>query len=348
MSLLLRGKPNTYLKRAYDANLNYWSTDAPHTIACRFWIEYPDLSAERYLISADGGGGLPLYLTVQASNQVIKMTYLQQTLSTRTATGTTRLWPKRSYHVAVVCVPSSRFDIYLNGVWEAGQTFTTTLRDEATTPWVIGGSANGYSLDWHWRGQVSHACLFARALTIPEVRSLASGNIDPQRLNAAAAWLCSEDDLLLDLSGNDRPQSLNGNVGFGPKIDIPAPFNPVSFNPVRYPFITISAPTCTLDPVISGSPEVGQTLTVSFDGTWTGSPTFTYQWQYNDGAWNNIAGATTNSWVVDVSGAVDAGDSIRCVVTGTNLGGSADANSNTLSPVTVLNLSGHRAVVALG
>lgn len=101
-----------------------------------------------------------------------------------------------------------------------------------------------------------------------------------------------------------------------------------------------SAPVNTVAPVASGTPDEGQTLSCT-DGTWTGSPapTYTYQWQYNDGSWNNIVGATASTWTVDLSGAVDAGDTIRCVVTATNGSGAVAANSNSLGPVTAVSFA---------
>jgi hypothetical protein len=46
-------------------------------------------------------------------------------------------------------------------------------------------------------------------------------------------------------------------------------------------------------PVISGTPTQGQTLTTT-DGTWTGSPTFTYQWKRDGVA---ISSATASTYV---------------------------------------------------
>ena len=59
----------------------------------------------------------------------------------------------------------------------------------------------------------------------------------------------------------------------------------------------VGAPYNTAAPAISGSQRVGVALTSS-DGTWTGSPTFAYQWQTSsDGiAWANIDGATSSTY----------------------------------------------------
>ena len=74
------------------------------------------------------------------------------------------------------------------------------------------------------------------------------------------------------------------------------------------------APENTILPVISGTPEAGETLTVD-DGTWTGSTpiTYTYQW-LADGA--VIPGETANSFTVTTA---QNGADITVEVTGTNL-----------------------------
>ena len=90
------------------------------------------------------------------------------------------------------------------------------------------------------------------------------------------------------------------------------------------------APSNTVAPVISGTAVVGQTLT-STTGTWTGTPTPTYSYQWKRGATNIGTNATTYTLV-----AADAGQSITCVVTATNAGGSANATSNALSILATL------------
>lgn len=104
--------------------------------------------------------------------------------------------------------------------------------------------------------------------------------------------------------------------------------------------ITGTPPSNDVAPAISGVPETGNTLSCS-SGTWSGTLpiTYTYQWKYYDGTWHDIGGATTSTWVVDISGAVDLTDTIKCEVTASNSAGSASADSNTTSPVTTLDFT---------
>ena len=89
-----------------------------------------------------------------------------------------------------------------------------------------------------------------------------------------------------------------------------------------------SVPANTVLPTISGTPQVGQTLTAT-NGTWTNSPTsFTYQWNR---AGTPIGGATAATYV-PVS--ADVGNSLTISVTGTNgSGSSAPATSSATSSV---------------
>lgn len=91
-----------------------------------------------------------------------------------------------------------------------------------------------------------------------------------------------------------------------------------------------SVPANTVLPTIDNTtPSVGDTLTVS-NGTWTGlpTPTFTYQWQ-DDGV--NISGATSSTYTVQ---AAEEGGAITCEVTGINSEGSAMAETAATSAVT--------------
>src|SRR4051812_13994661 len=88
------------------------------------------------------------------------------------------------------------------------------------------------------------------------------------------------------------------------------------------------APTNSAAPTISGTPQVGQTLTAS-PGTWNSqtTPTYAYQWQRCDTAGNNCAaipGATSQTYTVQNA---DVDHTLRVAVTATNPSGSGSATS---------------------
>ncbi|MDQ3380600.1 MAG: hypothetical protein M3546_09825, partial [Actinomycetota bacterium] len=80
-------------------------------------------------------------------------------------------------------------------------------------------------------------------------------------------------------------------------------------------------------PTVSGTAQVGQSLSTS-TGTWSGSPTsFAYQWRRCDsggGACADLAGATASTYLV---AAADIGSTLRARVTATNGAGSSSADS---------------------
>lgn len=87
-----------------------------------------------------------------------------------------------------------------------------------------------------------------------------------------------------------------------------------------------AAPTNTLAPAISGTPQVGEVLT-ALEGVWTGTPAFTYQWQADtagNGSFVSISGATSRTYTLAVG---EQGDSVRVQVTGTNSAGNSTASS---------------------
>ncbi len=100
--------------------------------------------------------------------------------------------------------------------------------------------------------------------------------------------------------------ALNANAG-STQMSNP----PIVVSPVPVPALpgapSIAAPTPT-------NPVAGTTETCA-PGTWTGSPTFTFQWYRNGVA---LPGATSNTYVVQ---AADVPSALQCAVTGTNGGG---------------------------
>ncbi|HEX3735058.1 MAG TPA: hypothetical protein VHU86_07860 [Solirubrobacterales bacterium] len=81
-----------------------------------------------------------------------------------------------------------------------------------------------------------------------------------------------------------------------------------------------TAPPTPGTPTISGSLATGSTLTCAA-GSWTGSPSFAYQWLRNGAP---IGGATATTYVLQVA---DSETAIQCEVTGTNAGGAAVGES---------------------
>jgi hypothetical protein len=91
-------------------------------------------------------------------------------------------------------------------------------------------------------------------------------------------------------------------------------------------------PKNTVPPTVSGTAQVGQTLTAT-SGTWSGSPTsFDYRWQHCDQAGSScsdIPGATASTYTLTDA---DAANGIRVAVTAHNSAGSG----TTVSAVTPL------------
>ena len=100
-----------------------------------------------------------------------------------------------------------------------------------------------------------------------------------------------------------------------------------------------AAPVNTAPPAITGTPQVGQTLTAS-TGTWSNSPTsFAYQWLRCNGGGNScdaVANATQSTYTLV---AADVGSTMRVRVTATNADGSNSAQSAQTAVVTAASSS---------
>ncbi len=93
------------------------------------------------------------------------------------------------------------------------------------------------------------------------------------------------------------------------------------------------APVNTAPPTISGTPKVGEQLTAQ-TGTWTGGvASYSYQWQRcdsNGASCAAVTDATAKGYGVRTA---DSGNTLRVVVTATNLSGSTNATSGQTSLV---------------
>lgn len=86
--------------------------------------------------------------------------------------------------------------------------------------------------------------------------------------------------------------------------------------------VPVDPPVNTSIPTISGTEQVGETLTATA-GSWTNSPTsYAYQWQRNAGSWADISGATASTYTLTED---DEGATIRVGIVATNSGGSSSA-----------------------
>jgi Ig domain of plant-specific actin-binding protein len=108
-----------------------------------------------------------------------------------------------------------------------------------------------------------------------------------------------------------------------------------------------SAPANTSMPTISGTPQIGQTLTVS-NGSWNGpgTITFTYQWLRCDatgGTCSAITGAVSKTYALTSS---DIGHTLRARVTAKNDNGSTAAT--TVPTAVIASKSGGCAIGAKG
>ncbi len=97
--------------------------------------------------------------------------------------------------------------------------------------------------------------------------------------------------------------------------------------------VLVAAPANSVAPVLSGTAQQGDKLTVTNNGTWNNSPTqFSYQWQdcpAAGGSCTTINNATSSYTLQST----DVGSTVEVVVTASNAGGENSATSNSLGPV---------------
>ena len=89
----------------------------------------------------------------------------------------------------------------------------------------------------------------------------------------------------------------------------------------------VAVPLNTVAPAVTGTATNGQTLTSS-TGTWTGTATISFAYQWKRGG-TNVGSNSTTYALVDA----DVGSAMSCVVTGTNGQGSATGTSNSTGAI---------------
>jgi uncharacterized delta-60 repeat protein len=94
-----------------------------------------------------------------------------------------------------------------------------------------------------------------------------------------------------------------------------------------YSWTIATAPVNLTPPALNGSTEAGSVLTLD-PGTWSNSPTLTYQWQRCDATGNNcvdVPGATSLTYTTSPA---DLGSTLRATVEATTPGGNATATTD--------------------
>jgi hypothetical protein len=209
--------------------------------------------------------------------------------------------------------PNNRIEIHNDGIVyirdNTGGTVSGSVQI-ATNQWI--------RIEYHFVASTTVGLLEVRLFNSAE-STTPSDTISPGNVN----------------TGNESPTELYiGTEEFGPWGST-IWFDDIVANATSWVGPVAVAPANTVAPVASGSPVVGQILSVT-DGTWTGTApiTFTYQWQRDNnggGVYGDIGGATNNTYTLVLP---DLNCNVRAVVTGTNGGGAVPANSNALGPVT--------------
>ncbi len=162
---------------------------------------------------------------------------------------------------------------------------------------------------------------------------ISGASMSAAEVSGAAALILSASNmsataLKADILNNVDPiKALSGLVRTGGRLDICKAMPGCTTNPPPTP-PTKSTPL----PVISGTAQVGQTVSTS-NGTWGGSPaTYTYNWQRCDPS-NNCSSTGVVSQTYLVSSA-DVGDTLEVAVTATNTAGFATETSAPTATVT--------------
>ena len=97
--------------------------------------------------------------------------------------------------------------------------------------------------------------------------------------------------------------------------------------------VLVAAPANSVAPVLSGTAQQGDKLTVTNNGTWSNSPTqFSYVWEDCPGGGGSCSTTndTSSSYTLQ---STDVGSLVEVIVTASNAGGQNLATSNSLGPV---------------
>ncbi|HEX5927123.1 MAG TPA: hypothetical protein VFY45_25090 [Baekduia sp.] len=156
-----------------------------------------------------------------------------------------------------------------------------------------------------------------RTLTL----TASAGTWTPAGATFAYQWQRDDGDGFTDISGATAASYVlaTADVDTTIRVEVTATNVDGSTTVASAPTTTVVAatPGSRVAPAMTGGSRVGDTLT-STDGAWSpAAESFAYRWQrrVGGGTWTDIAGATTNTYILV---AADAGATVRVKVTATN------------------------------
>jgi hypothetical protein len=154
-----------------------------------------------------------------------------------------------------------------------------------------------------------------------------AGNLNVQPSTAYAASAQAGDDIAFGLyfgtqSGSFSTVAVNPSLNSGKTVTVD------TTEPGEIEAVVAAGPkpTNTTPPTVSGTDTQGQTLSTT-NGSWTGNPTFAYQWYDCDTGGNNCTAIGGANGTTNVLTASDVGHTIRVIVFATNGNGTAAAVS---------------------
>ena len=149
---------------------------------------------------------------------------------------------------------------------------------------------------------------------------------DPGSVEIGALWVDTDELAPSVGSGGATEVFEYANLASFPATGVVASIYVAKDTNKMYRWDAETPPANTALPGISGTVQVGSTLTAS-SGTWSGSPSYTYQWKRGGTV---ISGATAGTYLLVTA---DLSAMITVTVTATNGAGSASATSTAVGPI---------------
>ncbi len=329
------------------------------------WVDWSGGSSYGQPIFDFGGGATDhMYLTPASSLSEHEMAFVIQTSAETSAQVTAPELKSDGWHFLAVSETSSgTLTLYLDGKQVGhvtGQTLSPSSLGSVTDSY-LGKSLAGAP---DFQGSLSNVAFYAKALSVARIEAQYDAGEFPVDATAPTISGSAEDEAELtahaedwtgvapiefgyqwlrcdaagescsEIGGAGEPHYLIGHedVEHTLRVEVTgtnAAGKGAAATSAKTAMIAARKPSNTAPPIITGTPEDGQTLSVG-TGSWSGTPplSFAYQWRRCDGAGEScvdISGATSSTYAASFE---EVGHSLRVRVTATNAGGSSEASTS--------------------